>query len=65
MTTNTFPDLLDGTVTAIYEDGFGVKVSNGELVFTEVQPEGKSKMTATQFLNGLQDKQKLLGQIFD
>ena len=39
VTENFFPDLLDGQITKIYDDGFGVKVSNGEVVFTEVQIE--------------------------
>lgn len=61
----TYPHLLDGTVTAIYPDGFGVKVNNGEVVFQVIQPEGKGKMKATDFVNGLQDKNKFIGQIFE
>jgi len=41
-----------GQITAIYEDGFGVKVGNGEVVFTEIQPEGKKRMNARDFING-------------
>lgn len=60
-TTNIFRELEDGHVTEIYEDGFGVKVSNGEVVFTEVQPEGKKKMSARDFINGVSDiKSKVL-----
>lgn len=51
-TTNIFPELEDGAITNIYDDGFGVKVSNGEVVFLEVQPEGKRKMSARDFVNG-------------
>ena len=40
-------------MTAIYPDGFGVKVSNGEIIFTTVQPEGKKKMAAKDFINGI------------
>lgn len=65
MTDMTYPNLLDGTVTAIYPDGFGVKVSNGEIVFQMIQPEGKGKMKAADFINGLQDKNKFIGQIFE
>lgn len=54
-TTNVFPELELGSVTSLYEDGFGVKVSNGEIVFTEVQPEGKKKMSARDFINGVPD----------
>ena len=60
-TTNVFPELENGHVTEIYEDGFGVKVSNGEIVFTEVQPEGKKKMSARDFVNGMPNiKEKVL-----
>lgn len=58
------PDLFDGQVTAIYPDGFGVKVSNGEIIFTTVQPEGKKKMAATDFLNGI-NKGEFIGKILD
>lgn len=60
-----FSNIFDGQITAIYEDGFGVKVSNGEIVFTVVQPEGKRKMSAIDFLNGLQDKNSIIGKILD
>lgn len=60
-----FPSLFDGQITGIYEDGFGVKVSNGELIFTIIQPEGKKKMSATDFINGLNDKDKFLKKILD
>lgn len=52
---------LPGEITAIYSDGFGVKCSNGEVVFTEIQLEGKKKMKATDFINGYHDK--LVGKI--
>lgn len=58
------PDLFDGQVTAIYPDGFGVKVSNGEIIFTMVQPEGKKKMTAIDFLNGI-NKEEFIGKVLD
>lgn len=46
----------DGEITRIYDDGFGVKTSNGEVVFTEVQLEGKRKMAAKDFINGYHEK---------
>ena len=64
-TERTFPGLLDGTITGLYPDGIGVKVSNGELVFTEIQPEGKARMTAVSFINGLQDKNAIIGKVFE
>lgn len=51
-TENVFSELLNGTITNIYEDGFGIKVSNGEIVVTELQLEGKKKMSAKDFVNG-------------
>ena len=52
---------MPGEITAIYSDGFGVKCSNGEVVFTEVQPEGKKKMRAIDFINGYHGE--LVGKI--
>lgn len=60
-TTNVFSGLEIGHVTKVYDDGFGVKVSNGEVVFTEVQLEGKKKMSAKDFANGIQNiEEKIL-----
>lgn len=64
-TENTYPMLLDGQITHLYPDGIGVKVSNGEVVFTVIQPEGKNKMKATDFMNGFQNKESLAGKIFE
>lgn len=50
-----------GTITSIYDDGFGVKVSNGEVVFTEIQMEGKKKVSAADFINGYHEN--LIGKI--
>jgi len=63
-TDNIFNHLFDGQITAIYEDGFGVKVNNGEIVFTEVQLEGKKKMSAKDFVNG-HDKERIIGKVLD
>lgn len=59
------PTLFDGQITAIYNDGFGVKVSNGEVVFKSVQLEGKKKMTALDFVHGVANKEELIGKILD
>lgn len=64
MTENTYPNLIDGQITKLYADGIGVKVSNGEVVFTVIQPEGKKKMQAVDFINGFQNKETLVGRIF-
>ena len=62
-TENFFPELLDGQITKVYKDGIGVKVSNGEIVLTVVQPEGKGKMKAVDFARGLVNKGALEGRI--
>ena len=43
ITDNYYPELFNGEFTNIYADGIGVKVSNGEIVITELQLEGKRK----------------------
>ena len=55
----------NGQIINIYDDGIGVKTSNGEIVFTEIQLEGKKKMKTSDFLNGLQDKKSIIGKIFE
>ena len=62
---NTYPERIDGQITNIYPDGIGVKVANGEIVITELQPEGKKKMSAVSFINGLQNKEELIGKIME
>lgn len=49
------PQGFNGTITAIYKDGFGVKTANGEIVVTEVQMEGKKRMSGADFANGYKD----------
>lgn len=63
-TTDEYPMGFDGQITNIYKDGIGVKVGNGEIVFTKVQLEGKQKMDAISFINGLQNKDELVGKVF-
>jgi methionyl-tRNA formyltransferase len=59
---NYFPDLFNGQVTAIYEEGIGVKVYNGEIILKVIQPEGKRRMTSKEFVNGY--KEELIGRLF-
>ena len=60
-----YPEKLNGSITNLYPDGIGVKVDNGEIVFTEIQPEGKGKMKASDYINGVQNKEELLESIFE
>lgn len=57
---NHFSNLLDGEITKIYKEGIGVKVSDGEIILTEIQPEGKKRMSAISFANGIDLKGKVL-----
>ena len=65
ITENYYPNKFNGEITNIYKDGFGVKVENGEIVFTVVQPEGKPKMKASDFVNGLLNKGNVIGKILE
>lgn len=56
---------VNGQILNIYPDGIGVKTSNGEIVFTEIQIEGKKAMDVKTYLNGLQNKEELIGKIFE
>ena len=58
-TDNTFSNMVDGQITNVYSDGIGIKVGNGEIVFTVVQPEGKQKMSAVAFANGIINKPEI------
>ena len=56
-----FQGSLDGEIVKIYKEGIGVKTHNGIIVLTVIQPEGKSRMKAKDYLNGLKDS--LVGKI--
>jgi methionyl-tRNA formyltransferase len=61
----TYISNFNGEIVALYEDGIGVKVDSGEIILTEVQLEGHKRMSAKDFLNGLRDKNLLIGKIFE
>lgn len=63
--TDNYPLGFNGQITNIYKDGIGVKVSNGEVVFTNVQPEGKRKMSTNDFLNGISNQEGIIGKVLD
>jgi methionyl-tRNA formyltransferase len=60
-----YTDRLHGEIVNIYDDGIGVKTDNGEIVLTEIQVEGKKRMLVSTYLVGLQDKNSLIGKIFE
>ena len=63
ITDDYFAENLNGEIVKIYKDGIGVKVSNGVIVFTVIQPEGKGKMQASAYLNGI--KENIVGKVFE
>lgn len=63
MSDNIYSTAFDGEIVAIYKNGIGVKVSNGEIIIKTLQLEGKRKMSVEEFLNGFRDKEILIGEI--
>ena len=60
-----YSNLINGQIVKIYNDGIGVKVENGEIILTVIQPEGKSKMKVSDYLNGIKNKEEMIGKILD
>ena len=60
-TSDYFPENINGEIVKIYKEGIGIKTSDGVIVLTVIQPEGKSKMQARSYINGL--KESLIGKI--
>ncbi len=50
------------TINNIYKDGIGIGTKDGEIILTEIKPEGKNRLNVKDFLNGL-DKKKLKGMV--
>ena len=63
MTDKIYDNKQIGEVTNIYKDGIGIKVKDGEVVITDIQLEGKKRMSVCSYLNGI-DKNELKGVIF-
>ena len=55
---------IPGEIINIYNDSLGVKTIDGEILITELQLEGKKKIFVKDFLNGIQNKNDLIGKIF-
>lgn len=60
---NQFPNKINGEITDIYDNGFGVKVSDGEIIIKIVQPEGKKRMNAGDYARGMLNKGTFIGKI--
>ena len=52
---------LNGEIVKLYKEGIGIKTDNGVIVLTIIQPEGKGKMNASDYINGL--KENIVGKI--
>ncbi len=52
-----------GQITNIYKGGIGISTSDGEIIITKIQPEGKKEILVSDYLNGL-NKDELLTKIF-
>ena len=64
ITDKKYSNKENGQIVSMYKDGFGVKVSDGEIVITEIQLEGKKRMQVSNYLNGI-NKDELIGKILD
>ena len=58
-------EVLNGQIVELYKDGIGVKTSNGEIIITELQLEGKRRMLVNEFMNGVVNKELLVGRRFE
>lgn len=56
---------VPGEIINIYNDSIGVKTLDGEILLTKIQLEGKKQMDVKSYLNGLQNKNDLIGKIFE
>ena len=56
---------VPGEIINIYEDGIGVRTKDSEIILTDIQVEGKTRELVKNCLNGIQDKNKLIGKIFN
>ncbi len=61
---NSTKEGIPGEIINIYNDSIGVKTKDGELLITILQFEGKKKVNAKDYLNGLQNKNSIIGKKF-
>ena len=55
---------IPGEIINIYDDGLGIMTKDKEIIITEIQIEGKQRELVKNYLNGIQDKSKILGKVF-
>jgi methionyl-tRNA formyltransferase len=61
---NVYFDKVNGEVVNIYDDGIGVRVHDGEIIIKKLKPEGKNVMSARDYINGLSNKEEVIGRLF-
>ena len=54
-----------GEIINIYDDGIGVRTNDGEIILTDIQVEGKVREKVKDYLHGIQNKDKLIGKMFN
>ncbi len=54
-----------GEIINLYKDSIGVKTLDGEILIKEIQLEGKKRILVKDYLNGIQDKNSLIGKTFN
>lgn len=59
-----FLDRQAGEVVGLYKEGIGVNCSDGEIILTDIKPFGKKRMSASSYINGLQNKSSMIGKVF-
>lgn len=61
---NIYTNKRNGEIVRIYDDGIGVSTKDSEIVIIELKVEGKRKMFAKEYLNGI-NKEELIGKVFN
>lgn len=61
---NSTKEGLPGQIISIYNDSIGIKTKDGEIKILELQFEGKKRILVKDYLNGIQNKDELVGKIF-
>ena len=54
-----------GEITGLYKEGIGVNCCDGEIILTVIKPFGKKKMDAFSYINGLQNKESMIGKVLE
>ena len=55
----------NGQIINIYNDSIGIKTLDGEIKILELQFEGKKRIFVKDYLNGIKNKDELIGKIFE